>query len=155
MVKWHSEICPEYIAVLYSTRGCESAESAMSYNYSQSFIEDLLGFSEYESAPVDAEWAPLGHGQFSVGTFPNATPIPDDSNTSRSLNAKVPIPRTSTPGIAKAHGRVSRACEACREQKAKCSGHQPTCNRCAQSGAKCSYGDRKREKIIKYVLRNN
>ncbi|KAJ5798291.1 uncharacterized protein N7503_007587 [Penicillium pulvis] len=123
----------------------------MSYNYSHSFIEDLLGFSEYESAPLDAEWAPLGYGPLSLGTFTNAAPIPDDPNTSRSLNAKVPIPRASTPGIAKAHGRVSRACEACREQKAKCSGHQPTCNRCAQSGAKCSYGDRKREKIVKQL----
>ncbi|KAJ6115194.1 hypothetical protein N7486_000972 [Penicillium sp. IBT 16267x] len=123
----------------------------MTYNYSHSFIEDLLGFSEYESAPFDAEWATLDYGQFSLRTYSNAASTPDDHNTSRSLNPKVPIPRTSTPGISKAHGRVSRACEACREQKAKCSGHQPTCNRCAQSGAKCSYGDRKREKIVKQL----
>lgn len=125
----------------------------MSYNYSHSFIEDLLGFSEYESAPLDAEWAPLGYSQSSLGSLTNSAPTLDDPSTSRSLNGKVPIPRASTPGVAKAHGRVSRACEACREQKAKCSGHQPTCNRCAQAGTKCLYADRKREKIVKYVFR--
>ncbi|KAJ5982341.1 hypothetical protein N7451_012441 [Penicillium sp. IBT 35674x] len=124
----------------------------MTYNYSHAFIEDILGFTEYESAPCDAEWAPLDYGQFSFGTSTNAAPLPDDPNASRSLNAKVPIPRASTPSIAKAHSRVNRACEACREQKAKCSGHQPTCHRCAQSGAKCSYGDRKREKITKQLI---
>ncbi|KAJ5652616.1 hypothetical protein N7507_010042 [Penicillium longicatenatum] len=123
----------------------------MSSNLSHSFIEDLLGYSEYESAPFDAEFATLDYSQLPLGSFTNTTPIPDDPKSSRSLNAKVPIPRASTPGIAKAHGRVSRACENCREQKAKCSGHQPTCNRCAQSGAKCFYGDRKRERIIKQL----
>lgn len=127
----------------------------MSHNDYHPFIENILGFTEYESAPFGTEWAPLDYGQFSLGTSTNVAPLPDDPNASRSLNAKVPIPRASTPSIAKAHSRVSRACEACREQKAKCSGHQPTCHRCAQSGAKCSYGDRKREKITKCVPRHS
>ncbi|PYH49250.1 putative C6 transcription factor [Aspergillus saccharolyticus JOP 1030-1] len=48
-------------------------------------------------------------------------------------------------------GRVSRACENCREQKAKCSGHRPTCQRCEEAGIPCSYGDRKREKVAKKI----
>ncbi|KAJ5982701.1 hypothetical protein N7451_012801 [Penicillium sp. IBT 35674x] len=79
----------------------------MAYNYSHAFIEDISGFPEYESAPLDSEWAPLDYGQSSRVHFTNATPIPDNPKTSRSLNAKVPIPRISTPGIAKAHSRCS------------------------------------------------
>ncbi|KAJ5982076.1 hypothetical protein N7451_012176 [Penicillium sp. IBT 35674x] len=78
----------------------------MAYNYSHAFIEDISGFPEYESAPLESEWAPLDYGQSSRVHFTNATPIPDNPNTSRSLNAKVPIPRISTPGIAKAHSRA-------------------------------------------------
>ena len=67
------------------------------------------------------------------------------------VNAKVPIPRTASTSTWTSSGRVSRACENCREQKAKCSGHRPTCQRCQESGVRCSYGDRKREKLAKCV----
>lgn len=72
--------------------------------------------------------------------------------TERPLNTKVAIPRSANPSNWTSSGRVSRACENCREQKAKCSGHRPTCQRCQESGIRCSYGDRKREKVAKCVL---
>ena len=71
-------------------------------------------------------------------------------------NPKVAIPRatySSIPPSISSSGRVSRACESCREQKAKCSGHRPTCLRCQDNGIRCSYGDRKREKMQKCALR--
>lgn len=75
---------------------------------------------------------------------------PEPSPTS-ALNPKVPIPRTTRPVIYTSSGRVGRACENCREQKAKCSGHRPSCHRCQDAGVSCSYGDRKREKMLKCV----
>ncbi|KAI2790326.1 hypothetical protein POX_d05836 [Penicillium oxalicum] len=68
-----------------------------------------------------------------------------------SRNPKVPIPRATRPVAYSTGGRVSRACEACRDQKAKCSGHRPSCHRCQESGMTCSYGDRKREKMLKQL----
>ncbi|CAI7612438.1 unnamed protein product [Penicillium glandicola] len=67
------------------------------------------------------------------------------------VNAKVAIPRTAQPSSWTSSGRVSRACENCREQKSKCSGHRPACHRCLDAGTRCSYGDRKREKMMKQL----
>jgi hypothetical protein len=64
--------------------------------------------------------------------------------------AKVAIPRTTQSTSSNSSGRVSHACENCRDAKAKCSGQRP-CNRCQDNGQLCSYGDRKREKMVKYV----
>ncbi|KAE8375444.1 fungal-specific transcription factor domain-containing protein [Aspergillus bertholletiae] len=69
----------------------------------------------------------------------------------RGLNSKVAIPRSANPSNWTSSGRVSRACENCREQKAKCSGHRPTCQRCQEARTRCSYGDRKREKMAKQL----
>lgn len=77
----------------------------------------------------------------------SSTAAGDPTNT-----GKVKISRHTVPGNPVASGRVSRACEPCREQKAKCSGHQPVCQRCEESGIRCSYGDRKREKLARQVL---
>lgn len=66
-------------------------------------------------------------------------------------NAKVPIPRTAQSTRWIARGRVSRACENCRDQKVKCSGNRPVCDRCRNTGAACFYGDRKKEKTVKWV----
>ncbi|KAJ5322107.1 uncharacterized protein N7506_011237 [Penicillium brevicompactum] len=71
--------------------------------------------------------------------------------TSNHLNAKVAIPRNTPSSSSTTTGRVSRACENCREQKAKCSGHHPVCHRCQDAGVQCSYGDRKREKMVKQL----
>ncbi|EKV04571.1 C6 transcription factor, putative [Penicillium digitatum PHI26] len=65
------------------------------------------------------------------------------------VNAKVAIPRNAQSSGWASSGRVSRACENCREQKAKCSGHRPACHRCLDASVLCSYGDRKREKMVK------
>ncbi|KAJ5647975.1 hypothetical protein N7490_004347, partial [Penicillium lividum] len=64
---------------------------------------------------------------------------------------KVPIPRISNSGITKVRHRLSRACEACREQRAKYNGHQPAYDRCVQFGSECSYSDRKRERTIRQL----
>ncbi|KAJ5840138.1 uncharacterized protein N7525_005326 [Penicillium rubens] len=73
------------------------------------------------------------------------------SNTTDRVNAKVAIPRNAQSSSWTSSGRVSRACENCREQKAKCSGHRPACHRCLDSNVPCSYGDRKREKMVKQL----
>ncbi|KAL2800044.1 fungal-specific transcription factor domain-containing protein [Aspergillus keveii] len=67
----------------------------------------------------------------------------------RPLNSKVAIPRSTSSNTVPNRGRVSRACENCRDQKVKCSGQRPTCQRCQESGIQCSYGDRKREKMAR------
>ncbi|KAJ6096118.1 C6 transcription factor [Penicillium sp. IBT 16267x] len=122
----------------------------MSYNYSQPVIEDRSGFSDHESVLFGSEWATSEYSQLSLGLVANSSSF--DGLDTRFKNAKVPIPRISTPGNFKASGRVSKACESCRGLKAKCSGHQPTCHRCLQAGIKCSYGDRKRERITNNIL---
>ncbi|KAJ5771458.1 uncharacterized protein N7511_003509 [Penicillium nucicola] len=66
-------------------------------------------------------------------------------------NTKVQIPRIAHPGNLATSGRVSRACENCREQKAKCSGHRPTCDRCKDADVRCLYGGRKGDKIAKQL----
>lgn len=76
---------------------------------------------------------------------------PGNPPEEQSNNAKVPIPRSTNPNIWTSSGRTSRACENCRDQKAKCSGHRPACTRCKDAGLQCIYSYRKREKILKYV----
>ncbi|KAJ5908885.1 hypothetical protein N7495_001567 [Penicillium taxi] len=82
--------------------------------------------------------------------FPNVEAIPGNTGglVDRPHN-KVAIPRPTNPITWTSSGRVSRACENCRDQKAKCSGHRPACHRCKDAGIRCSYGDRKREKMLK------
>ncbi|KAJ5366682.1 hypothetical protein N7541_000623 [Penicillium brevicompactum] len=77
--------------------------------------------------------------------------IPENTLTATcdQANAKVPIPRTAQSTRWIARGRVSRACENCRDKKVKCSGNRPVCDRCRNTGAACFYGDRKKEKTVK------
>jgi hypothetical protein len=119
--------------------------------------EGASDIPENESAPFHYDWALPGYAHPPPPSFPaNADrftgrddlPNPGD----RYVNAKVPIPRTVYPSTWTTNsGRVSRACENCREQKAKCSGHRPACQRCQDAAMPCSYGDRKREKLLKCV----
>lgn len=112
---------------------------------------------------INHDWAVSGYPQPSPFEF-NTEAIPAHDNcdncdirdirdypSSDRVNAKVAIPRNAQPSSWTSSGRVSRACENCREQKVKCSGHRPTCHRCLDAGVPCSYGDRKREKMVKLV----
>lgn len=73
------------------------------------------------------------------------------NNSGQPPNAKVPIARLTPPNNKSSGGRVSQACENCHAQKAKCSGNRPTCHRCQETAVPCNYGDRKREKTLKFV----
>jgi hypothetical protein len=88
-------------------------------------------------------------------TTANSSDVVTNTSTTvsqeRPLNSKVAIPRSTSSNTAPNRGRVSRACENCRDQKVKCSGQRPTCQRCQESGIQCSYGDRKREKTARCV----
>ncbi|KAH1596717.1 hypothetical protein KXX44_006449 [Aspergillus fumigatus] len=113
-----------------------------------------------ENEPVYSDWTSSQFPQAHFGPQINYEPSPSYvenpagprvGTAERSVNSKVAIPRSANPSSWTSSGRVSRACENCREQKAKCSGHRPTCQRCQESGIRCSYGDRKREKMAKQL----
>jgi hypothetical protein len=67
---------------------------------------------------------------------------------SRTVNAKLPIPRASHASSSSDRARAKHACNNCRKHKAKCSGRQP-CQRCKDTGARCIYGIRNREESDK------
>lgn len=71
-------------------------------------------------------------------------PYPENTN-------KVAIPRGPSHQILISKGRVRRACDPCREQKTKCSGQRPACQRCRESDIPCIYTDRKREQDARLV----
>ncbi|KAH7030612.1 uncharacterized protein B0I36DRAFT_322126 [Microdochium trichocladiopsis] len=47
-------------------------------------------------------------------------------------------------------GRTALACDACRERKRKCDGHQPVCKACRNYGSPCLYGRESHRKRKKY-----
>ncbi|KAJ5506152.1 hypothetical protein N7453_005109 [Penicillium expansum] len=118
-------------------------------------------YSEYTNLEneFNYDWAVPGYPQPSPFEFNPETIPPHDSRDIRDyplfkgdrVNAKVAIPRNAQPSSWTSSGRVSRACENCREQKAKCSGHRPACHRCLDANVPCSYGDGKREKMVKQL----
>ncbi|KAL4917515.1 fungal-specific transcription factor domain-containing protein [Aspergillus aurantiobrunneus] len=126
-------------------------------------MSDLFPFSSSnpssqipENEPAYGWVAPVFlQPSFPSQTAPEATSSQSEIPTNaaappeHSLNSKVAIPRSGTSTAAPSRGRVSRACENCRDQKVKCSGQRPTCQRCQESGIQCSYGDRKREKMAR------
>lgn len=110
-------------------------------------FEQVISMSEYAQPMTSFGHLPCNELLPSHQDLPNSNLI----SGQRSLNPKVPIPRTTLPVNYTNKGRVGRACENCREQKAKFSGHRPSCHRCQNAGVPCSYGDRKREKMLKFV----
>ena len=119
----------------------------MSANFSAPFHSECTELVD-ESAFFHSAWAVPDHN---LPSFEAAVPEDTFTATCDRANAKVPIPRTTHSTKWIASGRVSRACEKCRDQKAKCSGNRPVCNRCRDAGATCSYGNRKKEKMAKWV----
>ncbi|KAJ6102973.1 hypothetical protein N7486_005400 [Penicillium sp. IBT 16267x] len=107
---------------------------------------------ENESALLYYDWITPPLTQSATFDFP-VDPLPerDDLATSDRSNTKVAIPRIANASTWASSSRVSRACESCREQKAKCSGHRPACHRCKDADVRCSYGDRKRERMAKQL----
>ncbi|KAI9373580.1 fungal-specific transcription factor domain-containing protein [Aspergillus egyptiacus] len=98
------------------------------------------------------DWAAPGFPQPSIpaqGPSESTANMPEPPIFQERLNSKVAIPRSTNTSTVPNRGRVSRACEICRDQKVKCSGQRPTCQRCQESGIQCSYGDRKREKLAR------
>ena len=119
----------------------------MNANFSAPFHSECTKLVD-ESAFFHSAWAVPDHN---LPSFEAAILEDTFTATCDRANAKVPIPRTTHSTKWIASGRVSRACEKCRDQKAKCSGNRPVCNRCRDAGATCSYGDRKKEKMAKWV----
>ena len=119
----------------------------MGENFGAPFSEypNLGNGFNFDWAPECPQPSPL---ELNTETIRDARDYPS-FNTSDRVNAKVAIPRNAHTSSWTSSGRVSRACENCREQKAKCSGHRPVCHRCLDTGVPCSYGDRKREKMVK------
>ncbi|KAJ5898270.1 hypothetical protein N7504_008558 [Penicillium tannophilum] len=107
---------------------------------------------ETDSALFNYDWITPPLTQSAAFDF-SGDPLPerDDLVTSDRPNTKVAIPRIANASTWASSSRVSRACENCREQKAKCSGHRPACHRCKEADVRCSYGDRKREKMAKQL----
>lgn len=112
-----------------------------------------------ENDPASSDHTVPNIGEQSVGPQANFETAPTVAKNQspvnqgeQSLNTKVAIPRipeTASSRDGRSNGRVSRACRNCRAQKAKCSGHHPTCQRCQAVGIQCSYSDRKREEVAK------
>ncbi|KAL5049581.1 hypothetical protein BDW71DRAFT_151071 [Aspergillus fruticulosus] len=72
-------------------------------------------------------------------------------------NARVAIKRLGTGGEPRydpkrSHRQhVSRACEACRQKKTKCTGEKAGCRNCVGTSVPCNYTDGKREKTKKHM----
>jgi hypothetical protein len=113
----------------------------------------LVRLRPFESflPPTSSEMPDSQPEYFSPGiihsdTRPGLRLNPSECSMSAS-RPKIAIPRVSQ---LQSYGnrRVKRACVECRQQKAKCNGHQP-CNRCTKLGSFCAYAKGKRETIEK------
>jgi hypothetical protein len=125
-----------------------TSSSSSDYPGNEAAYSNDWAMPQYSQPP----FAPHVNYDMSAGFAENPAGASAIFSNDRSLNSKVAIPRSANPSNWTSSGRVSRACENCREQKAKCSGHRPTCQRCQEAGIRCSYGDRKREKMAKCVV---
>ncbi|KAJ5157815.1 uncharacterized protein N7482_008915 [Penicillium canariense] len=124
--------------------------------FSPPFYDDLFESFAIESAAIAPSQPSTRDRDLPVyfPTYENLSTArgdPGGLNTNRPPNKKVLIPRAPSPYHLTCGGRVSRACGNCRELKAKCSGHQPACQRCQRAGLQCSYGHGKRERVQKQI----
>ncbi|KAJ9300603.1 transcriptional regulator family: Fungal Specific TF [Paecilomyces variotii] len=86
-------------------------------------------------------------------------------HSSQSLRCSAPPPQRTIPSslspsaestIPRSSGRAARACEPCRQRKARCSGTEPMCAQCEALKLKCTYtgGKRERDRIHLQSLLN-
>ncbi|KAH8692227.1 putative C6 transcription factor [Talaromyces proteolyticus] len=102
--------------------------------------------------PGNPEWAQNLSDSSSTLVGDSRLRVPDKHPSSRVGGAKVAIPRAPVfSEQSSGNKRVGHACEPCREQKTKCSGDRPVCQRCQDLGLSCLYGDRKRERTAKQL----
>ncbi|GAT29882.1 C6 transcription factor [Aspergillus luchuensis] len=70
---------------------------------------------------------------------------PPEAATAGRTAGKVLIPRDRSRIVpASPKIRTSRACDSCRQRKAKCNGGKPTCTQCEKFGIECRYSEQKR-----------
>ena len=72
------------------------------------------------------------------------SPGPPEAAIAGRTAGKVLIPRDRSRIVASPQIRTSRACDLCRQRKAKCNGGKPTCTQCEKFGAECRYSEQKR-----------
>ncbi|CDO77122.1 hypothetical protein BN946_scf184606.g4 [Trametes cinnabarina] len=81
--------------------------------------------------PYDVPWGP-DYYHYKPGTLPG----PDGA----CIFLRSPTPLRNK--------RTQRACNKCRQRKAKCSGGRPTCNRCLARGYVCEYDDEDEKPLV-------
>lgn len=121
-------------------------------------VGNLASFSPLSDSPTSSVPAAAGIAGDLRFRAPNEHHHQHPSSLGRAGGgaAKVAIPRA--PNLSEqsnVNKRVGRACEPCREQKTKCSGDRPTCQRCQDLGLTCLYGDRKRERTAKSLTQHS
>lgn len=92
----------------------------------------------------------LNTGTNPITLVSSTTTLLPGSGTSLTARAKVPIPRLRSSIAPRNQGRIPRACERCRQRKAKCSGDSPTCQQCEALSLTCVYTMASKEQIKRY-----
>ncbi|KAJ9301169.1 transcriptional regulator family: Fungal Specific TF [Paecilomyces variotii] len=80
-----------------------------------------------------------------ASSIPERADLPSPKTPQSAMNAEEASSQSKPSG----RRRVARACEPCREQKVKCGGQQPACERCQGYGVACYYSEGKRERVAK------
>ncbi|PWY67956.1 hypothetical protein BO94DRAFT_527934 [Aspergillus sclerotioniger CBS 115572] len=76
---------------------------------------------------------------------PGSPGPPSEATSARRTTGKVLIPRDrSRLLLAPSQIRTARACDPCRQRKAKCNGGKPICGHCERFGIDCIYSEQKR-----------
>lgn len=127
-----------------SRSNSSSASSVPSINRSNSAglsVADLL-----QSDPTEQQQQQVQQQPQLPPQQPLARTEIQSSHAFTLANAKVPIPRQRNTAASRHNRRVPRACESCRLRKTKCSGENPVCRLCHDTGTACVYPLAIREK---------
>ncbi|KAJ8481261.1 hypothetical protein ONZ51_g6105 [Trametes cubensis] len=117
-----------------STKATSSSRSSSAYSTAPSTPTDQLPSYPLDSSdasedswnliPYDVPWGPEYY-HYKVGSLPG----PDGA----CIFLRSPTPLKNR--------RTQRACNKCRQRKAKCSGARPACSRCVARGYSCEYAE--------------